>query len=432
MEATAAVSEILVMSWLEQFVIGGQHGHGAVKEMQGSDGEGNRTSALSCSAGLDQDHCRVDRPGRERQLHTLDKYLMVHVTMGQQHLDQGPGPGLVAQLSSGGGPESFVGIGERTRGPSGPEGRGPGQSTGLVVQHLEVVIEAQPFSPFAHSPFVTRHHPPLLTGFDVLGPQKDIDAPSNEAGRDRIEALAHTDPGLVVDPWVEGQHHLEGFGWQRTKGGQFVGELGADTVDVAEDVAAVVGDIGQGNQLVQLAQGLDLRQRDQVAPTEATNFSLHTSLFMGTSDAGEAEERVEAVVAAHGHEALGLLAIPALEHPDHGRLEVVIANASGHPTELLEGSDMAVDEDLLGLVGIDPVEGLPRGGQPHDEHAANDLLTGEPEADLAEVDFSFLTDRMRLRDVDLSQSHRAARLHFGHIAPHRRFAMSARCSSIRR
>ena len=161
-------------------------------------------------------------------------------------------------------------------------------------------------------------------------------------------------------------------------------------------MAGVVGDVSQGNQLIQLAQGLDFGQRDQVTPTEATDLSFHAALFMGASDAGEAEERVEAVVAAHGHEALGLLAVPTLEHPDDGRLEVVIADAAGHPAELLEGSDVAVDEDLLGLVGIDPVEGLPRGGQPHDEHAADDLLTGEPEADLAEVDFSFLTDRMGL------------------------------------
>ena len=49
----------------------------------------------------------------------------------------------------------------------------------------------------------------------------------------------------------------------------------------------------------------------------------------------------------------------------------------GHPAELLEGSDVAVDEDLLGLVGIDPVEGLARGRQPHDEHPADDQLAAE-------------------------------------------------------
>ena len=127
-------------------------------------------------------------------------------------------------------------------------------------------------------------------------------------------------------------------------------------------------------------------------------------------------------MAAHGHEALGLLAVPTLEHPDDGGLEVVIANASGHAAELLEGSDVAVDEDLLGLVGIDPVEGLPRGGQTHDEHAADDLFTREPEADLAEVDFGFFTGRMGLGHVDLGQGHRTTGLDLGHVTAHGRFA----------
>ena len=91
-------------------------------------------------------------------------------------------------------------LGERTRGSSGPEGGGPGQGAGLVVQHFEVVVEAEPFGPFANRSLVTGHHPSLLTGFDVLGTEIDIDAPSDKAGRDRIEALAHTDRGTCGRP----------------------------------------------------------------------------------------------------------------------------------------------------------------------------------------------------------------------------------------
>ena len=53
----------------------------------------------------------IDRSGRERPFHALDQHLMIDVAMGQQHLDQGPGPCRVAELASGRGPEALVDIG---------------------------------------------------------------------------------------------------------------------------------------------------------------------------------------------------------------------------------------------------------------------------------------------------------------------------------
>ena len=57
-----------------------------------------------------------------------------------------------------------------------------------------------------------------------------------------------------------------------------------------------------------------------------------------------------------------------MHHPDDGGLEVVVADALGDAAEVGEGPDVPVDEDLLGLVGIDAVEALARRRQPHDEH----------------------------------------------------------------
>jgi hypothetical protein len=79
-------------------------------------------------------------------------------------------------------------------------------------------------------------------------------------------------------------------------------------------------------------------------------------------------------MAAHGHESLGLFPIPPLQHPGDGRLQVVIADSPRHTTEMLERPDVAIDEDLLCFVGIDPMKGPARCRQPHHEHPADHHL----------------------------------------------------------
>ena len=72
-----------------------------------------------------------------------------------------------------------------------------------------------------------------------------------------------------------------------------------------------------------------------LATAEATDLALHPALLVGPVGSGDTEEAVEAVVRAQGDEALALLAIPALQHPSDGRLEVVVADAEvGHPAEV--------------------------------------------------------------------------------------------------
>jgi hypothetical protein len=46
------------------------------------------------------------------------------------------------------------------------------------------VVETELLGSLANGSFVTGHHASRLTGFDVLGTQIDIDAPSDKAGRD--------------------------------------------------------------------------------------------------------------------------------------------------------------------------------------------------------------------------------------------------------
>jgi len=95
-------------------------------------------------------------------------------------------------------------------------------------------------------------------------------------------------------------------------------------------------------------------------------------------------------VAAHGDEPLGLDAATSLHDPDDRGLQVVIANPLRHSAEVLERFDVAVDEDLLGLVEIHAVKTPAAGRQAHHEHPRLDLFAVQIEAHLSEVDLGLV------------------------------------------
>ena len=66
-----------------------------------------------------------------------------HPPVQQQDLDQQPGPGLVAVLGAGGGPERVVGGGEPALLPRVDQRGRPAQRAGFAGQDLEVVVEHQ-------------------------------------------------------------------------------------------------------------------------------------------------------------------------------------------------------------------------------------------------------------------------------------------------
>ena len=94
-------------------------------------------------------------------------------------------------------------------------------------------------------------------------------------------------------------------------------------------------------------------------------------------------------MAAEGHEALGLDAVPSEQHPCHGRLQVVVLDARRHPTHPGEGVDMAGQERLLGLGGKGPVQGPPRVAQPQREQPQLHHDATDHRNELAEVDLGF-------------------------------------------
>ena len=123
----------------------------------------------------------------------------------------------------------------------------------------------------------------------------------------------------------------------------------ADGGEPAGYVAGVVCAVCRLQQRVQLGQALDARDRHEVAASEAADLALHAALLMRARDAGLAEERVEAEVRAQCGEAVALDAVASGEHPRHGRLEIVVADAPRHPAEAPEGDRMSLEERLLAL-----------------------------------------------------------------------------------
>ena len=187
-------------------------------------------------------------------------------------------------------------------------------------------------------------------------------------------------------------------------------------------MAEVVPLVASGHQAVQHLHRDDVGDRDEVAPAEPSDLAFHASLLMGALDAGQAEEGLEAVVAAHGDEPVGLDPTPPLHHPDHGRLQVVVADAPGHPAEVGESGHVPVEEHLLGLVHVDAMEALAAGRQAHHEHPALDRLAVEEEADLAEVDLGLFAEGVVLGHTDLGQGQGLVLLHRPHVAPDGRLA----------
>ena len=139
-----------------------------------------------------------------------------------------------------------------------------------------------------------------------------------------------------------------------------------------------------------------------MSATEPADLALDPALLMGSLDAGDAEERVVAVMGAQRDEPRVLQPLAAQRDPDHRRGQVVVADHPDRdPAERLERADVAVEERLLGLVGIGDVDGLARVRQTQAEHEQLHHHPGDHRLELTEVDLGLLSRRVGLGDHHL-------------------------------
>ena len=170
-----------------------------------------------------------------------------------------------------------------------------------------------------------------IEDLDRGGRQPHRQPATGVAGRDRVVALPHRDPGPVVDPGLQQPGRVERLGRQRPQRRQLGGERGADRDRPAGDHPGLVKQVTGRDQRVQLGQRRDVRDRDEVTAPEPADLALDAALLVRAFDARSAEERVEAVVAAQRDEPLRLVAVASPQHPHHGGFEVVVTDPARAP-----------------------------------------------------------------------------------------------------
>lgn len=124
---------------------------------------------------------------------------------------------------------------------------------------------------------------------------------------------------------------------------------------------------------------------------------------MCPGDARLAVERVEPEVRAEQHPAVVLYPLTTARVDDPGDCggEVVVPDVpGGDAADLVERGDVALEERLLALGGVDPVHRLPGVTQPECEEEDLRLHPGHDDVELAEVDFCFCAWRVLLGDHD--------------------------------
>jgi len=178
---------------------------------------------------------------------------------------------------------------------------------------------------------------------------------------------------------------------------------GTDGLGPGTDPAGVVTHVSSGQCVVERRQGSHVRDRGQVSAAEPADLSLDATLLMSSLDAGDTEERVVAVVRAQRDEPRVLQPLASQRDSDHRRGQVVVTDHPDRdPAECFERADMAVEERLLGLIGIGHVDGLARVRQPQAEHEQLHHHPSDHRGELTEVDLGFLGRRVGLRNHDLS------------------------------
>jgi hypothetical protein len=162
----------------------------------------------------------------------------------------------------------------------------------------------------------------------------------------------------------------------------------------ARDPPLVVERVGAFDELVQRAHRLGAGDGHEVAATEPADFAFDATFLVCAVDTRRAEERVEPIMRSQRDEPVRLGAVAALQHAHHRGFEVVVTDPARDTTEVRERTDVTIEERLLSLIQIDPMEPTARRGETHHEHPPLGREPVEHEAHLPEIDLGFRAQRM--------------------------------------
>ena len=231
-------------------------------------------------AGLDRDYVRRAGPGPQRGFDPRGHRRGRQPPVQQQHLDQRPRPGPVAELPARLGPQRLVGRGEAAAGPRLRERHRPGQRPRLAGQDLQVMVEHQVLVPGCHQARVHRDRLPAVEDGQLVGGQPDPHRFPDQPGRHRVAALPDADPGEPVGLRPQHRAGVEPVSGQRAQQRRLGREVGRHGVPPELDVPLAVPQVVLGQPGVQVRQRPHPRDRDQEIPAEPPDLALDPALLV--------------------------------------------------------------------------------------------------------------------------------------------------------
>src|SRR5436189_5595508 len=102
---------------------------------------------------------------------------------------------------------------------------------------------------------------------------------------------------------------------------------------------------------IEFFKGADRGDGHQKIAATKAHRCLNASFFMSPFDSRLAKMALEQVVRAEGDERAMFPASFALEHQPDSSREIIVTDAPGHPSKVLEGADVAKETGFLLLAG---------------------------------------------------------------------------------
>lgn len=327
-------------------------------------------------AGLQSNGVGGQGSGPQRGGQARDHVLVGEVPVQQQDLDQSPGAVPLAVNLAGLGPPGIMNRGELARGPGLFQGCGTGEGARLADEGFEIVVQVQAAAALRDQPLVTGHLDIPVVNHQVRGMQDDSHPLADQAGRDRVAVGPDGDLAIAVDPWREQPTGLERLLRQRHQQRLLDGEVLVDSPRPRTDPPVPVVQIPLVDELVQLGERVDFRDRREVVPAEVADHPFDAALLVGAFDAWAAVEALDVEVRAEGDPPVGLHPRPIQpQHLGDGRFQVVVADLAPRDTaQHAERVHVPFEESFLAAGGEDPVDGFARVGHAEREQVAGHQL----------------------------------------------------------
>ncbi|OEJ23033.1 hypothetical protein AR457_38205 [Streptomyces agglomeratus] len=143
------------------------------------------------------------------------------------------------------------------------------------------MVQVEAAAAFGDQPFMPGGLFAAVVDHQLGGEQHHADSPADEPDRHRVAVGADADLAVAVDPQPEEPTRLEWFVWQRVQQRPLGCEILADRAGPGPDPPDVVSFVPPLYHLVELGEGVDFRDGDEVVSAEPADLALDPALLVG-------------------------------------------------------------------------------------------------------------------------------------------------------